>query len=84
MCGVMFFSGMLRKEAIIELIVSNRIYGLMLLLILVRVFLTFFYRMILYKVLFRIRIKPINIYNRSVTLLVITLIEVLLVIILFM
>lgn len=74
--GTAFFRGMISKEVILSLIVTSRAYVLLLLVITTCVFITFLYRIIIYKALFNTSIVSVSYYRGSSVIIVSTLFEV--------
>jgi hypothetical protein len=80
LCGITFFSGMLSKESILELLNSSSWYFFLLLGITFSIYLTFCYSILIFKRLFRSSYGSSLSFHFSVTIIFVTLIEVLLVI----
>ena len=80
LCGIAFFSGMLSKEAILELLNSSNWYFFLLLGVTFSIYLTFCYSILIFKSLFSSSYGSVISFHFRVTIIFVTLIEVLLVI----
>nr|QJQ35667.1 NADH dehydrogenase subunit 5 [Acrobeloides varius] len=80
LCGIAFFSGMLSKEAILELLNSSNWYFFLLLGVTFSIYLTFCYSILIFKSLFSSSYGSVMSFHFSVTMIFVTLMEVLLVI----
>jgi NADH:ubiquinone oxidoreductase subunit 2 (subunit N) len=80
LCGITFFSGILSKEAILELLNSSNWYFVLLLGVTFSIYLTFCYSILIFKSLFSRSYGSLISFHFSVTIIFVTLLEVLLVI----
>lgn len=81
--GIIFTSGIIRKEILLELVILNRGYFWIILFILLRIFLTILYSILIYKSLFNSRIRPLLLFSSSLFIIVGTIVEFILVILHF-
>ena len=80
LCGITFFRGILSKEAILELLNSSNWYFFLLLGVTFSIYLTFCYSILIFKSLFSSSYGSVISFHFRVTMIFVTLIEVLLVI----
>jgi len=81
--GTIFFGGIRRKEVILVLIVERKVYFFLLLIIVFTIFLTFFYRVLIYKRLINFCLAPVRRFRGSSIVLFITYSEVFVVVVHF-
>lgn len=76
LCGIIFLGGIVTKESLIELMISNSLLVLFLVFLLLRIYLTFVYSILLYKCLFNNRGGPVISFHGSVIIIVVTFVEI--------
>lgn len=81
--GICFISGIVRKELILERYGATNWYILMYLIVMVTVYLTCLYSLVIYKLLFNSQTQPVIRVHNSLRILVCTFIQIMLVILFF-
>jgi len=76
LCGIIFLGGIVTKECLLELIKNNIVKIGFLIILMICIYLTFLYCILLYKSLFNNNGPSIILYGSSITLLLVTYLEV--------